>query len=244
MGIYTFIIIGMINKQCVVSFANSKGKYIQNLSRLGESLSNFTNPNFDGDFLGFIGEASCGAQPHEIVPYGFKIHAIQRAIDAGYKQILWLDSSCFAIKNLQPIFDKITETGFAFQDAGHWLGEWANDHTLQYFWINRDGAMEMRMIGNAGLLGLNFDNPDARVFFDKWRQSMVAGCFTGAWSNNEHTESQDERCRGARHDMSASSAIVHNMGLFHLAYGGEEVLQYAGIYDEVLNDTIILKAQG
>src|ERR1700685_1812253 len=158
----------MKNKKCVVSFANQIGSYIKNLSRLSESLSNFTNPNFDGDFLGFIGEASCGAEPHQTVPYGFKIHAINRAIEQGYKQILWLDSSAFAIKNIQPIFDRIEETGFAFQDAGHWLGHWANDFTLNYFGITRDEAMEMRMIGNAGFLGLNFENTDAIEFFKKW----------------------------------------------------------------------------
>lgn len=231
-------------KKCVVSFANSKGSYLKNLHRLGESLSNFTNPNFDGDFLGFVGESTCGAEPHEIVPYGFKIHAIKRAIEAGYQQILWLDSSVFAIKNIQPIFDRITETGFAFQDAGHWLGEWANDFTLEYFGISRDDAMALRMIGNAGFLGLDFTKEEPVEFFRRWHLSMQAGCFQGKWNNNDKTESQDERCRGARHDMSASSAIIHNMGLFHLAYGGEEVLQYAGPYDQTLNDSIILKAQG
>lgn len=227
-------------KNCIVSFANQKNRYLQNLSRLGDSLLN----NFDGNFLGFIGEASCGADPHEDVPYGFKVHAIKQAIEVGYRKILWLDSSCFAIKNVQSIFDRIEETGFAFQDAGHWLGEWANDFTLDYFGISRDEAMEMRMIGNAGFLGLDFDNDTARQFFVLWEQSMINGCFQGKWNNNDKTESKDERCRGARHDMSASSAIVHNMGLFHLAYGGEEVLQYAGLFDEVLNDTILLKAQG
>jgi hypothetical protein len=34
------------------------------------------------------------------------------------------------------------------------------------------------------------------------------------------------------------------MGKFHLAYQGDEVLMYGGLYDAILNDTIIFKAQG
>lgn len=230
----------MKSNNCIISFANSKNLYVQRLARLSDSLRN----NFDGDFLSFIGEASCGAESHESVPYGFKIHCFKKAMDAGYQNILWLDTSVFAIAPVQPIFDRIEEKGFVFQDAGHFLGTWCNDFTLEYFGITRDSAMNMRMIGNAGFLGLNVQSHKAMEFFRAWDLSMFMGCFEGEWSNQLKTESDDERCLGHRHDMSASSAIIHKMGLFDLAYGGEEVLQYAGLYDKVLNETIILKAQG
>jgi len=227
-------------KRCIISFANEKNLYVKRLARLSESL----RTNFDGDFLGFVGEASCGAEPHLVNPYNFKIHCIQKAIEAGYSSILWLDSSCFAIKNVNPVFEIIEEKGFLFQDAGHWLGEWTNDKVLAYFDLSRDEAMEMRMIGNAGFLGLDFSRSQPNHFFQQWRQSMYDGCFQGRWNNNDLTESQDERCRGSRHDMSCSSAIVHRMGLFDLAVPGDQVLQYGGPFDETLNETIIIKAQG
>lgn len=214
-------------KNAIVSFANMKGNYIKGLARLSESLRN----NFDGDFLSWIGEKSLGAEKHETNPYNFKIHAFRKAIDAGYENILWLDSSCFAIKNVQLIFDYIEQYGFIFQDAGHFVADWTNDYTLNYFGITREQTTEWRMIGNAGLLGLNIFNDKALEFLNKWEAAMNAGCFKGAWDNH-------------RHDMSSSSIIIQQMGLFCLAKSGEEILQYAGLFDETANDTIIIKAQG
>lgn len=230
-----------MTKRAIISFANKKGLYVERMARLSESLRN----NFDGDFLGFVGEASCGAEPHEQNPYNFKVHCWQKAIDAGYTSILWLDSSCFAIKNITPVFEFIEENGYLIQDSGHFLGTWANDRALEYFDITRDKAMEIRMIGNAGFLGLNMNNQASHDFFRDWKQSMHDGIFKGAWSNNDKTESQDERCLGHRHDMVCSSAIFYKMGSIPEGMlSGEEMLQYAGLFDETLNDKIYFKAQG
>lgn len=225
---------------CIVSFANKNGRYVQNLARLSESLRD----NFNGDFIAFIGENSVGAEPHEENPYSFKIHCIQKVIDAGYKNVLWLDSSCFAIKNVQPIFDEITNGGFIFQNAGHFLGNYSTDACLEYHGITRDEAMEIYMIGNAGFLGLNFNNGMAIDFFNRWKLSMEKGLFLGKWNNDDKSCSLDERCKGARHDMSNSSAIVYKMGISHLMKEKDEWLQYAGVFDATLNETIVIKAQG
>lgn len=226
-------------RKAIISFANERGLYVQRLARLSESLRN----NFDGDFLGFIGEASCGAEPHETNPYNFKVRCWEKAIEAGYDLILWLDSSCFAVKNVDPVFKMIEEKGYVAQESGHFLGTWANDKSLEHFGFTRDEAMNIKMVGNAGLLGLNMRNGSSREFLLRWKGSMVEGIFKGAWNNDEKTESEDERCKGHRHDMVCSSAILHKMRLNNLLKG-DEVLQYAGPYDEVLNNTIIFKAQG
>jgi len=229
------------SKNCIVSFANSNGRYIQNLARLGESLRN----NFDGDFLGFIGEKSVGSPLHSENPYAFKLYVIKAVLkQARYDKVLYLDSSCFAVKNVQPLFNEIEKDGFLFQIAGHKVGTWTNDFSLNYFGVTRDDAMEMEMIGNAGMLGIDFSKKKGHRFFDKWFAAMEAGCFKGAWTNDNKTESEDERCNGARHDMSASSIIINQMGLIHLAKKFDEWLQYAGVFDETINDTIIIKAQG
>jgi hypothetical protein len=226
------------NKRCVVSFANGNGNYLKALARLGESLRH----NFDGDFLGFIGERSIGAPSHSDTPYAFKLYAIKKALDAGYQQILWLDSSCFAVAPLHPVFTDMAKNGIICQDAGHLLGTWTNDATLGYFGLTRDEAMKISMIGNAGFLGLDFSNPIAHVFLDRWWASIPY--FKGAWTNSDLSESSDPRCQGHRHDMSCSSAILHNMGLSKLRKPGDQWLQYAGPYDATLNNTILIKAQG
>jgi hypothetical protein len=228
-----------MNKNCIVSFANQRGRYVQNMARLSESLRN----NFDGDFLGFIGESSIGAPPHEICPYGFKIHAFRSAQKAGYNKVLYVDSSCFAIKNVQPCFDEIEKDGFFFQYSGHTANEWMNDRTLNYYGITREDAREIPLIGNAGMLGLDFSKELPNTFFNRWEKAMQDGMFVGKWDNKDFTESSSEECKGFRHDMQ-NAIILNDLGVLHFMKKGDEWLQYSGLYDETSNQTIIWKAQG
>lgn len=227
-----------INKQCVVTLATRKNNYIHSLARLVESL----RYNWPGHLMAFIGEDTCGAPLHEENPYAFKIYAIEKALEAGYTQILWVDSSCFAIQPIQPVFDHIAEHGYIMQDAGHMVGTWANDRTLKYFDLTRDEAMDIRCYGNAGFLGLDFETKDAREFFHAWKQSMLAGMFKGNWTNKDNSESSDERCSGHRHDMSCGSIIAHRGEM--VLQSSQEWLQYAGPYVKLLNDKIYFKADG
>lgn len=224
-----------MNKQAICSFANKRGRYVDMLARLSNSLRN----NFDGDFLAWISEEALGCPKHSQVPFAFKIYAIQKAIEAGYEQILWLDSSCYAIGNLAPVFESIQKDGVIFQEAGHYLRTYSNDRTFEYFNISPDDGMEIKMIGNAGFLGFDFTNPIGRIFFDQWKKAMEDGVF-----NDSPPIWNDERFKRHTWDMSASSAIVYKMGLSHLMKSGNEWLQYAGPFDKTLNDTILIKAQG
>lgn len=228
-----------MSKNVIISFANNKARYVSGMARLSESLRN----NFDGTFMGFVSEESIGAPHHSKVPYAFKIFAFRKAIEAGFENILYLDSSCFAIQNVQPCFDEIEKDGFLFQDSGHFASTWINDYSLNYFGYTREQAREIRLIGNAGMLGLSVNNSRAMDFLDMWELSMKDGCFEGAWTNKDNTESQSEECLGHRHDM-VSGIILYKMGLSHLMKAGDEWLQYAGIYDKTANETIVFKAQG
>lgn len=211
--------------KAIVSLANKRGNYIKGLARLSESLRD----NFDGDFLGYTSERQVGAPLHQDNPYAFKVYAIRKAIEAGYTQVLWLDASCFAIKNVQPIFDVIESEGYIMQEAGHMVGDWCDEGALDYFNLQRCDAMKMPMYGNAGFLGLNFESPNGIEFFKQWEQSALDGVFKGSWANH-------------RHDMTCGSIIANRLGMKYKS--GNEWLQYAGVYEETANDTIIIKAQG
>ncbi len=212
-------------KNAIVSFANEHGNYLKGLERLGDSLKG----KFDGDFFGFEGEESIGAPRHEDDPYAFKVYAIDKLLAMGYTKILWLDSSVYAVCNVQQVFDEIAANGYIMQDAGHMVGNWCNDSTLEYFGITRRLAMGMPMYGNAGMLGLDMENDTARDFFERWKQSMLSGCFKGSWLNH-------------RHDMSCGSIIANMLGMQYVR--GDEWLQYGGEDDAALNETIVFKAQG
>lgn len=212
-------------RNAICSFANGNGNYMKSLARLSDSLRD----NFDGDFISWVGESSLGCPPHSENPYAFKVYAIRKALQMGYENILWVDSSCYAIANVKPVFDHIDKNGYIMQEAGHMAGSWTNDETLAYFGITRDEAMKMPMYGNAGFLGLNASNKTAMEFFNLWEASMLAGMFKGSWSNH-------------RHDMSCGSIIANQLGMKYES--GENWLQYAAPEDKPLNDTIIFKAQG
>jgi hypothetical protein len=72
---------------------------------------------------------------------------------------------------------------------------------------------------------------------------MKDGIFIGRWDNKENTESESDECLGHRHDM-VNGIILHQMGVSHVMKDRDKWLQYGGLYDEVLNETIIWKAQG
>jgi hypothetical protein len=212
-----------MSKSAIVSLATKNSNYVNGLARLSNSLRD----NSDGvDFLGFIHECSVGAPLHSEHPYAFKVHAIQKAIDAGYTRILWLDVSAYAVAPVQPLFDIITEQGYWFEGAGCWLGEWCNDKTLEYYHLTRD--QEIPMV-QSGFMGFNIAHDTGRSIWRLFQEAYHNELFHGDWQSH-------------RHDQSCMSAIIRGLRLpfSHLP----EYVQYAGIYDKVLNDKIILKCQG
>ncbi len=225
-------------KNCIISFANNRGNYIKGLERLGQSLKG----RFDGDFIPFYGEESIGAPLHLENPYAFKIYGFLHALERGYTNILWLDSSVYAINDCEFIFDIIENEGYIMQEAGAYIGEWTNDNALNYFGVSRDSAMPMLMYGNAGFLGLSFRSDIAVQFFSQWRRSMLDGMFKGAWNNNNQTESQDPRCKGHRHDMSCGSIMANQLGMKYKS--GNDYLNYAAPNETPRNETVIFFAQG
>lgn len=214
----------MPGKNCIIAFANNTGWYVQGIKRLKESLQD----NFKGTFLYSIGEASIGSPKHADNPYAFKIYCFKKALAAGYKKILYVDSSFYAVAPVSPLFDIIENQGYMMHNSGHWLKDWMDDNQLNYFGIKKNALDKVQMF-TGGMVGLNFENPRTIEFFSKWEASMLAGAFIGSWEN-------------MRHDMSAGSMIAW---LMHFKYLPEEtILQYAGPYDAINNESIIFKARG
>lgn len=182
-----------MKKRVIVNLSTPQYKYGQ--ERLVASLQG----RYEGDVIVYQSEHEVGSPFHQHNPYAFKIYAIQAMMAMGYEQVLWLDASCYAVKNVEPIFDFITEKGYFFEEAGHLVGQWSNEFALNYFGITREQAMWMPMF-SAGFTGLDFTNEVGVQFFEKWRESMLAGAFKGSWENH-------------RHDMTCGSIIAFLMGL-------------------------------
>lgn len=90
-----------MSRKAIVSLATERGNYYQGIARLADSLKD-RSPGID--FIGFMGEESVGAPKHLGNPYAFKVYALRHVIELGYDQVLWLDSSVVAIRDVSPVF--------------------------------------------------------------------------------------------------------------------------------------------
>lgn len=186
----------------IVNF--SSAEYRKPQQRLKNSLQGYST-------LMFENYEQIGSPSHKDSPYQFKIHAIEKA---SYTDpiVLWVDSSMYRVGDLSKIEAIIKRDGYFMEEAGHYVKDWCNPYAKK--WFNLQPEEDHFIMFSAGLLGLNFENPDARFWFSVWKDSATAGNFRGDWSNH-------------RHDMTCGSIIAQRMGFkyqrggSHLAYIGE-----------------------
>ncbi len=109
------------------------------------------------------------------VPFAFKPFCLAEARAEGAGAALWLDSSCVAVRSLDPIFTAIEANGYVlFRNGSYWLGEWASDHTLSEYGLSRDRALALPEV-NAAAIGLHFGSRIAVEFLESWHEAARAG---------------------------------------------------------------------
>jgi hypothetical protein len=173
--------------------------------RLEKSLEN----NFDGKFYGFT-KFPPNSRDHISSPYGFKVHAIEYALQQGATQIIWLDASAWAITNTDEIFAIIKEKGYYFWQCGFTADQLCHDKCLNYFNITRDEAQQMTCIAGGGF-GLNFETEIAREYFARLKNAEAADMFVGSWTHDN--QSEDKRFLFYRHDQSCGSIIANQLNM-------------------------------
>lgn len=148
---------------------------------------------------------------HQESPYEFKVHAIEAALKYDHK-VLWCDSSLWLVGDLSKIENIIETKGYFMEESGHYCKDWCKPETKK--WFNFDPIEEDHYIMfSAGLLGLNFLNPNVQIWFTAWKEAAKEGQFAGPWKTH-------------RHDMVCGSIIAQRLGFTyerggsHLAYIG------------------------
>lgn len=170
--------------------------YAKGSERLERSLIYHGYP---GGILLWKDRLPMGSPTHQENPYAMKVYAFQYAIDHGYTNILWLDSSAWCIRYPKIHMEAMDRDGYYLFHSGFNCAQWTNDNCLNYFGITREEAEHIPMLA-SGVLGLNMGTEIAREFFAQWKNAMLAGAFKGSWSNH-------------RHDQSAASIIAHRLGM-------------------------------
>jgi hypothetical protein len=190
-----------------VTFSN--GRYLGQEIHLRESVRRACP---EADVFTFHDVMEIGSPTHRQSPYSFKVHAIETVRAQGYQIIFWCDSVCRLRKPIDTLLPLLRERGVYLQADGWRSGVWANDRSLEYFGLTRDEAMQIESI-YACILAFDFRTPIAQEFFRRWKKASEDGIFRGHWTNDAKTESQDERCRGHRHDQTCADLISYQMGI-------------------------------
>ena len=199
----------------VISFADEAGSYKKAMKRLETSLQQV---GYDGDFRGFTSYEQIGSPPHkgsdDAVPYAFKAYAFKKAIEEGYRRILWCDSPVYATKSIDPIFSHIASHGYLFLDnIGYSIGDYTSDACLKKFNMTRERSFKEKMI-MACLMGVDVCDKLSVEFLLKYIKAADDGVsYHGAWTNHNQEVSMDMRVKGTRHDQSVASIIIAQMGL-------------------------------
>lgn len=199
--------VGLNRRIAFVSFAS--GRYKQYEQRLRGSIGRNCA---EADVFVFNHHSEIGAPPHTQSPYSFKPYAVDYVRKLGYRYIIWIDSVVRLRKQIDDLLQRITQVGVYLQADGWRSGTWASDKSLAYFGITRDQAMEIEAI-YACIMGFDFQSPIALEFLVRWKKASDDGIFIGNWKNDLKTESEDERCRGHRHDQTCAELISYQLGI-------------------------------
>ena len=195
--------------KCIVNYITMNGWRPHGQERMANSLRKH---GYDGDVLLFD-EKSFYCPKHSDIPYAFKVYVMETARKKGYRFIIWVDASFWAIRPLDDLFVWLVGEGVLFQNSGYPVGQWSSDDSLSLLGLNREEAFEIPMF-SGGFIGLDLEHAKARYFLDAFYHHAEDGrAFKGAWKNKNKKVSEDPRVKGHRHDMVVGSILAHRMNI-------------------------------
>ena len=192
----------MASGNCIVSFGCNDLRYKTMLNRLSNSLK---KAGWTG---GFEMEWFENYPFHNQVPYVFKTDKLNTL--KQYKDLLWLDSSFYAIKSPEWIFGRIDEQGYYFSESGYNCAQSVSDACLKLFDITRDEAEGIKEV-SSGCVGINQETMIGRELLEMWSEYTEMGGTKG--SRFHDNQSTDKRFLFHRQDQSVLSLCAYKLGL-------------------------------
>ena len=213
-------------KPCIISCGIGAG-YAAGIDRLAQSLL----------FHGWLGDTIFWKDypegcPHHsgIGQYNFKVYAFNEAFNRGYKIVLWLDASFYAIKDPMPMMDYINDEGLYFFKSGYPLSATATDELLMG--RLREDFIDVPEFA-TGAVGININNPNGKSFFKSWESLMHSGYFGGSRNHNSR-DSIHPLFKFSRQDQSAASVILNGMGIKTVGEDKNWVSYYPTVTDQTI----------
>jgi hypothetical protein len=189
------------SRTCIVSVA-FREPYVTHSRKQREAIKD------DVDFIYFIDELPAKDIVHtdDIISefqkslYGFKPHAIQHAIDKGYKKVIWLDPSVLPLSPMQVLIDSLDEHPMIIRSGDNPLSKMTNDKAKQYFGVTNKELENVNHIGGT-IYGFNFNRTEIINLFEVWKLSEENGIFGN----------QDEFIAGHWADESCMALSMYKM---------------------------------
>ena len=189
---------------CSVAFGYNDKRYVEMLDRLIESLNKIHPESKQYIFRDVY---PGGSKTHEESMYGFKVHAVQSALNDGYKKIVWLDSACIITKDIKRIFKHCDKYGVLAVSDDNLLGNFCSDKALQHFNINREEAINKKYkFASGSFYAFDFNIQLCLDIFNTWKECENLGLFGST---------QDEssgKLQGHRHDETCFGLSLYKHG--------------------------------
>lgn len=203
-GIYQVVQIGicentffMIKDVCFVSVAFGE-EYVKQQVRLEKSIIDIHE---DVPHIHFFTERlPAKARSFSDSLYGFKVHAVQEAIDLGFKKVIWVDPAMVLIDSIEYLFQYPM---VAVRDTSV-LHNVVSNRAAEFFGISHSEikALGLNLVGGS-FYYFDFNYDFVCDVFNLWKSAEENGMF------GSQAEAASERLQGHRYDESCMALAMH-----------------------------------
>lgn len=215
----------------IVSFASS-GREFYPKAQL-RLIKSCVENKWEGDYLirsldGYVDryegvEIELGKYPNTIefgecpahvdVPFGFKPYIVLEALERGYEQIVWCDSTIVMSKDITELLNFAKQHGIcAFDNLGFPLLNWVSDYQQDRIPLTDEELWEAKQI-MACVIIFDFTNPITHGIFRRWVEASRDGV------SFQNYGSKRRGFVATRHDQSFLSGLLHLHNVPLLPYG-------------------------
>lgn len=222
----------MKNKTVIISYS-SQGRENYNEKML--QLIRSGTEHWDGDYLlysfdGYVDEylgvkinlchsiktpqpKEFIASHHSEVPYQFKVALFQIALEKGYEQVIWCDSTIKLLKSPWTLLDRAEKEGIiVWNNLGHPLQNWISDKACEKLEVPEELLPELKQI-MACVIIMDFRNPLTMEIFEEWKKASLDG---KSFLNNG---SDRPGFKSHRHDQAILSWLCYKHEIEFSSYG-------------------------
>lgn len=197
----------MTNDFIIISCAFGKS-YLEQLDRLEASVKAIY-PDFP--MMSWRNEQVPG-KPHRESLYGFKVHAVDAALNKGYTKIIFLDPACILQHPVDYWFD-LNMPVIAVKDDNK-LDKMISRKALNYY--GNPDITGFHLVGGSCYV-FDFNHKLTHNIFDQWHKAEQDGIFGSQF------ELSSEQINGHRMDESCMSMAMYSHGIEPV---GHDVARY------------------